>query len=78
VNESPELELSEERAATRFRQIHAIERHLHALQERIDDHKAVIKNLKEQYDVTLEQLLAAARDEADLPLLPWDGPEVGS
>lgn len=76
---TPEVsDISAERATNRFHQIRVFEQQLRALQRRIDDREADIKVLKEQHDALLEQLLAAARDEADLPLFPWGPLEVGS
>ena len=62
-----------DRASTRFQQIAAYERRLRQLEALILDLKEQTKAFREEADVMLGKLRAAARDEGDLPLFPEAG-----
>ena len=60
--------VTEERAARRFHQIRHFEAGIAKLDKKIIDAKDKVASLKEEREGQLAQLLAAARDEGDLPL----------
>jgi hypothetical protein len=60
--------VTEERAARRYRQIAAIERQLAVKAEEHAAAAAMVKHIKDDYDGLLRMLRAAARDEGALPL----------
>jgi len=60
--------ITEERAARRFHQIATIERELVAKSDEIASCKEHLKVLNEERDGLLARLMAAARDEGELPL----------
>jgi hypothetical protein len=60
--------VTEERAARRYRQIAAIERQLAVKAEEHAAAAALVRSVKDDYEALLRTLRAAARDEGDLPL----------
>jgi len=60
--------ITDERAARRFHQIRHQEQRIAKLDKRIFDAKTKLGTLKEERDGVVAALLAAARDEGDLPL----------
>ena len=60
--------LTPDRAAGRFHQIAGLEKDLAKVRRRIADKQTELKTLKEQESGVLETILAAARDEGDVPL----------
>lgn len=60
--------ITEERAARRFHQIRHQEQVIQRLDKKIADAKLKLATLKEERDGVVMALLAAARDEGDLPL----------
>lgn len=60
--------ITEERAARRFHQMRHMEKNLAKLTKRINDAADKLKTLKEQRTAQVDAMLAAARDEGDLPL----------
>jgi septal ring factor EnvC (AmiA/AmiB activator) len=65
---SDPLNITEDRAARRFHQMRRMETNLTKLDKRITDAKDKLAKLKEQREAQIDALLAAARDEGDLPL----------
>lgn len=61
-------DITEERAARRFHQMNHMERNLAKIDKRINDAKTKLAALKEEREGQVQALLAAARDEGDLPL----------
>ena len=66
------LNITEERAARRFHQIRRLEQEIDRVDVRIANAKTTMSTLKEQRDGLLARLLAAARDEGELPLFDLD------
>lgn len=64
--------ITEERAARRFHQIRHQEQMIQKLEKKIADTKMKLATLKEERDGVIVSLLAAARDEGDLPLFNMD------
>lgn len=64
--------ITEERAARRFHQIRHQEQLIQKLDKKIVDAKTKLGTLKEERDGVVANLLAAARDEGDLPLFNMD------
>lgn len=64
-----EAEIPQDRAAKRFEQIRGLERKLKNIRRRIADKKTELSNLKEDEKSAVDQILEAARDEGNLPLL---------
>ena len=60
--------VTSDRAARRFFQIRHMERNLVKLDKKIADAKDKLATLKEQHGAQVLAILAAARDEGDLPL----------
>jgi len=60
--------ITEDRAARRFHQIRHMEINLSKLDKRIGDAKDKLSSLKESREAQVQAILAAARDEGDLPL----------
>ena len=66
-NQDP-ANITEERAARRYHQMRHMEATLAKTDKRITDAKDKLAKLKEQREAQVDALLAAARDEGDLPL----------
>jgi hypothetical protein len=60
--------LTDERAAKRFRQMAAIERQLQIVSSEIAECAEHLKELKDRRESYLDRLRVAARDEGELPL----------
>ena len=60
--------ITEERAARRFHQMHHQEKNITKVDVKITAAKQKLATLKEERDGYVAALLAAARDEGDLPL----------
>ena len=70
--ESVENNITQERAARRFHQINRHEQLIAKVDKQISATKEKLTMLKEQRDVYFGVILAAARDEGDLPLFDMD------
>ena len=67
--------LTDQSAAARFYQIAAIERALAEKARELAETAAVLKELKEDHEMLIRELRAAARDEGPLPLPLFEKPE---
>jgi len=66
------VNITEERAARRFHQMRRLEASIVKVDKRIGDAKLKLGTLKEERDGYIATLLAAARDEGNLPLFDLD------
>jgi predicted nucleic acid-binding Zn-ribbon protein len=64
--------ITEDRAARRYHQMRRLERRVNSLDQEIVSAQTDLKALKEQREAAIDELLAAARDEGDLPLFDLD------
>jgi chromosome segregation ATPase len=63
-----DVNITEERAAKRFRQIATLERQIQLLSSEIAECSEHLKELKDRRESYLDRLRLAARDEGELPL----------